>query len=540
MSKTMKTPSQGLRCVVQVGFAGSRQLVKPAPEPAAAAEIDAVIRAHLITQLCNLPKELKLGTGHFLCGISQVAVGADTLFCEACRELDIPQRIFLSQHGDDYLAAVNSEGVPDFDPREREKARQLLDSPHVIQERVVSDAAGRRERFEDVSLEILRVSDVVVCLLRDDANGVKKGGTLELLERAQARERPALEIRVTMKDGQPVLASEWHNLDKFEPPALPAELASIPASDPADRAWPDVEEYGNALKDFASAQARGRQRWFRYSAVFIILTHVLATVCASVALAAHGLRPSHEVHEVILGLLGLEIGTLLLGFLAHYNLHRSKTAALWAMSRLAAEVYRSVRAAGKSHVYLHYLFQLPMPERILPVLRTLNVLKLRSTRPFRNEPWQPLRDAYVSARLDGQIKYYTDRLAEDQPWLHVATRAFGVLSVLAIGATVFKLLIVAGVAGNALAAEHELTASLGVLAIILPVLAVGTMSLAAAMDLEARTHTFGDVLKLLQRQRKLLTQAATRREFEGLMLRAEAALLGETANWYSRRSYLGV
>jgi hypothetical protein len=38
----------------------------------------------------------------------------------------------------------------------------------------------------------------------------------------------------------------------------------------------------------------------------------------------------------------------------------------------------------------------------------------------------------------------------------------------------------------------------------------------------------------------MLMLAVTRREFEGLMLECEARLLGETVNWYSRRSYLGV
>jgi len=198
----MTTPSRGLRCVVQVGFAGSRRLVEPAlGDFAAAAKLDDDIRAQLIAHLRELPAKLGLGEEHFLCGISQVAVGADTLFSEACRELAIPQRVFLPQHREEYLTAVNSEGIPDFDEAERTKARKLLDDAHVIQERVVSDAPGRRERFEDVNLEILHVSDLVVCLLRDNADA-KKGGTLELLERAQTRGVPALELRVAVKDGR--------------------------------------------------------------------------------------------------------------------------------------------------------------------------------------------------------------------------------------------------------------------------------------------------------------------------------------------------
>src|SRR5262245_36268266 len=128
----MTSPACGLRCVVQVGFAGSRRLVEPAPsDPAAAAKLDDVIRAHLITHVRDLRTSLKLSGAHFLCGLSQVAVGADTLFSQACRELDIPQRIYLPQHRDAYVNAVDSEGVPDFDPTERAEALSLCDSPHV-------------------------------------------------------------------------------------------------------------------------------------------------------------------------------------------------------------------------------------------------------------------------------------------------------------------------------------------------------------------------------------------------------------------------
>jgi hypothetical protein len=185
-----------------------------------------------------------------------------------------------------------------------------------------------------------------------------------------------------------------------------------------------------------------------------------------------------------------------------------------------------------------------MPDRIRPILRTLSVLKLRSTRPHRDEPWDALRDEYVGKRLDdeqsGQIPYYTKALATERPRLQNATRLFGVFSVLAIGATVVKVLAITPTTGHALELPQWLTPALGVLAIILPVLAVGTLSLAGAMDYEARTHTFGEVLTFLRRQRELLRHAVTRREFEGLMLETEARLLGETANWYSRRSYLGV
>lgn len=70
--------------------------------------------------------------------------------------------------------------------------------------------------------------------------------------------------------------------------------------------------------------------------------------------------------------------------------------------------------------------------------------------------------------------------------------------------------------------------------------AVGGLSWSAAIDCEARVETFGETLRFLRRQRPLLEQAASAGEFDGLLLETETTLLGETVNWFSRRSNTGV
>src|SRR6185369_701309 len=110
------------------------------------------------------------------CGISQIAIGADTLFTEACARANVPQRIFLPQSRAEYLNAKGAEGTPDFDDVQRETAARLLRSEHIIQERVVGLSEDRTERFEETNLEILRVSDLVVCLA-GTRNSNRRGGT---------------------------------------------------------------------------------------------------------------------------------------------------------------------------------------------------------------------------------------------------------------------------------------------------------------------------------------------------------------------------
>jgi len=85
-----------------------------------------------------------------------------------------------------------------------------------------------------------------------------------------------------------------------------------------------------------------------------------------------------------------------------------------------------------------------------------------------------------------------------------------------------------------------LVSFLPLLTILLPVLAVAALSLAAAFDLEARRHTFKEMHEFLERQTRHLTEAASEREFAKLLLETESRLLGETVNWFSRRSFTGV
>src|SRR5579863_681072 len=173
---------ESLPCVVQLGFAGSRNLWgDDAGSPERVSELDAAAQEYLKKRLENLRGDLGLKQNHFLVAISQLACGGDTFFTKACGSLGIHQRIFLPQHRAEFLDAKDSDGAPDFTPAQRAEAELLFESPHIIQERVVSHSADRTERFAETNAEILRVSDVVVCLRRVDAVG-RTGGTTELLE----------------------------------------------------------------------------------------------------------------------------------------------------------------------------------------------------------------------------------------------------------------------------------------------------------------------------------------------------------------------
>ncbi len=113
-------------------------------------------------------------------------------------------------------------------------------------------------------------------------------------------------------------------------------------------------------------------------------------------------------------------------------------------------------------------------------------------------------------------------------------------SLFAVLATLSKLLIKCYGLSSDYPIWSLISDALGFIAIVSPVIAVGSVSLAAALDLEARVHTYEEMLQFLKRQEGMLNRSYTRREFEKFMLETESYLLGETANWFTRRSFTEV
>lgn len=524
-----------LPLAVHVGFSGARRLWPAGSTADPVAE--QVVAALLREALAELPTALGLSSQHFVVGVSQIAVGADMLFTEALAALGWGQRIFLPERRDDYLNAVGSEG-DDFTPEQRERARRYLGSSHLIEERVVSTAESRSDRFDDTNLQILTEADVLVCLRRED-QASRPGGTLQMMERAKARGLVVLELRLSWIDGaKPHIEKQWHfdACPRFLAPALPP-VAQQPTTVLALQTslWPDPQDYATALKDQASARAKGRRSGFRWSAGMIVGTHLVATLIASLVLG-------HLIFDTVAKIaLFVEIALLIWGFLIHRQLHKGRHTEDWAMARLCAEVCRSTRAFGRMHGSLGYLLAMPFPQELKPVLRTLEVLHLRSMRAAPVGDWRTELERYVEKRLtspnrlQGQIAYYGHEQAKAQALAARASRFFMLMSFAAIAVTTIKLSM--KLLGVDLGQQVEW---FGVAAVVFPVGAVGVMSMAAALDAEAREHIFAQMRDFLITQSCRLKEAASHREAAALAIETETRLLGESVTWYSRRAYTGI
>lgn len=554
MSSSLSSIMSALPCVVQVGFSGSRNLYDRAGlAQADFARIDAEIEEILRVALLDLRRELGLSRAHFLAGVSQIAVGGDTLFTRCCgpegRAGLAMQRVMLPQPIDAYLTAEGSSG-PDFSPAERETARQLLRRPSIVHIQSVSSADSRAERFTDALHAILAASDVGVCLLRAGVVG-RPGGSVDFIEFARKAHKPVRLIEIAVVDGRVQPKHSWVERASFALPCLPhfADHISAPAEWVSEQ-LPSAVDFCATLKAHFSPQAKGARERFERMARIVLRTHLGATACAALAIVT-SLAFGSEAGLPLAGLLTVELGLLVWGRLTHDALHHgghgAPTVRAWATSRLTAEISRSVSAIGQTHLYLAHLSIL----RILPVkgldrlVDTIRWLHLRATVVQRDRPYQKMVADYLGERVDDQIGYLHQKSEEARRELQHCHRRFLLWWWLGLSASALKLAEIVSEHFLALPTSAHLAttaaaALFGVAAIVFPMLAVAALSWAAALDFEARASEFKEIHDFLERQRPLFEQVSSTREVRRLMIETETTLLGEVAQWYVRRAYSSV
>jgi len=427
----------------------------------------------------------------------------------------------------------------------------MLDSEHIIQERVVSDASDRGRRFEDTNLEIVRVSDVVVCLIREGADA-KPGGTAGFRDMAVNRQVPTLVIHVGIKDGRPAFREEWptlgndgrledeQRLSRDSSPRLalklPCELGHLPAPslEPSEF-WKD-HGYFETVRRRASDLAKRHRVLFTVAALLIIVFHVAATILATSVIVFHTKMALSWVET----LLSFEAILLIAGLYIHNRLHHSRTAEAWARSRLVTEILRSLKAIDPRHVYLGQFFQEPRPAELRTLLRTLSVLHLRATksREQSDAAWQEHREKYLAERVEGQIEFYSKKLNSARFWSGACNLVFLEAALLAWAATMLKLtLFFAEDFRWVIHVDEGLREVLGLFAVVLPAVAIAALSWTSANEFDSRARTFSAARNFLRRQKVLITRSRSLAEFEKLMLGTETVLLGENVTWYTRRTF---
>ena len=232
-----------------------------------------------------------------------------------------------------YFAASSPRGQPDFSAADRLEAEKLLASEHIIQERVVSDAGSRAARFEDCNRESC-ASAMCWCACSGLMPPADEAAA-EMFSLALSHGRKVLEVRVGLTEGRAKVVCEWHGPKGFPVPALPKSIETLsltpkPEQETGAAALPSVAEFCAAVKEHTSAQAKRHHGLFSRAALVVIATHVLATLCATVALASHGSHDAKAESMIraawwICALLVLELILLVAGLKTHLWLHHAKS-----------------------------------------------------------------------------------------------------------------------------------------------------------------------------------------------------------------------
>lgn len=559
-----------LPCVVQVGFAGARDLIGGLELTATQEQVEEELRRELEGILKPdgwLQKEMSLSQEHyFFCGVSQIAIGSDLQFTEACKALTIPQQVCLPVHREAYFSAKSSDGTDHFTKEQAAYAESLLKSAHVISERIVAESPDQTTRFEEVNMHLLRISDVVIGVVRKDQEA-KRGGTIPLLEAARRQKRHVVQITIDRGvDGGPRFQRAFSSGSNNRPQPLPPLLAAVRVTvkDGAPFGLPSIHDYATVVRNVTRTQAGQKKRFFDLSATTILKTHVTATALATLVLVLHGLHHpderqggyvwslhgGHLVFSIgLLFLLAIELYLLHKGWKVHGKLEHERTTVQWSTARSIAEIGRSVlNTPPELGVSLEHLFRLPFQSDLRSLVRTLNVLQFIALagRP-KADPIADRAKSYVKRRLTavpdneenlepGQRHYYNkdvngsfDELHRADQWFRRFTGVAWGFVVAEIGLLTFPGLALPWVSGIA-----------SFFAITCPVAAVAVLSWAASRDFEARHASYTATLRMINDMVPRLENAQSDVEFEQLVRKVEVRLLTEVLDWQSRMRHKGV
>ena len=525
MESAKPNVNEMLPVAVHVGFAGIRAIDSE--------------NGHL-QQLCNKQfeavfkkiTETLADRRPLFCGISQIAKGADTLFTEFCRAQGYLQKIYLPQSLSFFLQATGSSG-PDLSDKEKTRAKELSRSEHIIQIQTVSSSDDRHTRFEETNFEILKSSDVIICLINEPAKEGRKGGTYELLERAKNHKTPLFVIRYDAESKSFCTEIEEYNLEKLCPFRLPDQL-SKPIPQDKQQSVETLEGFVTVSKEITSEKAGTEKKKYENSVAVITWTHVIATSLAVITVFLSSVFENDLPLWLAIVLLVVELMLLITGFRYHNKFHHSKVTQTWAINRLISEINRSIVNVKIAHIDISYLRKISFSDNLIPLLNTLDVLYLKDLKGSPVEDCESIRKTYVDNRLSGskgQLTYYQSNLEKESAKQDTYTILFKTFSILAMVAILIKIVI------KYYHLEDHFVALMTAIIVIFPVVAVAVMSINISKDLEERQSTFRENIDYLTNIKTLLENANTITECQYLILKAEQKMLSEVVSWFNRMYY---
>jgi conflict system pore-forming effector with SLATT domain len=505
-----------------VGFSGKRQLGRP---EAVGKVIQDVLR------------DLQKVSDQRLVGISSAAIGSDLLFVDELVRAAIPWICVLPFPQGSFF---NELDFPDAEIREiaRQKIQYAADcevTGSLNDSAAVNESTWRRNRFADAGYRCLEQSDVMIMIV-SEADPIKRGGTMELLQRARLGSKPLILVD---PDSWEVRRENWppdthdplvEHLSQVVPGTLsPAEIRLVPT--PAAR--PIAE-----LRSGFAREARKHVPKIRWKATAVVILDALAAIITAAVFLlvrpqlAGALdfsfsrwKPTYAFMQILemSAFLFVTTGSL---FLVWLVMRRPEIEA--ANYRFAAEITRSALATWK------------IPRVSTRLVRTLPHEFKRFGRNLalfqRLDPGRPqaideslaglprsLANDYADNRILPQIDYYRREYNKARRRAGLAETAGLILSAIAV--------VSAGILAFG-HAEESGRALWGFAKLVAATAAPAAVSLLVIHEVKRRQTRYAETADELTRLDREIRQIDSFAELIELATALEQTLLGECFDWW--------
>jgi hypothetical protein len=487
-SRNDKPSAIHLPAVLAIGFTGHRNL----PD-----------EARCRKWISDFLQERKAATPGIVYGVSSAAAGGDLLFAESCLQLGLPLRILLPVPKDDFRS--------DFEAATWARVERVLSQAVSVE--VTGDDAPREERYYECGIETVQQSQLMIALW-DGQPSRGMGGTEEIVSFVKKVGKPLVwfhsETGAVQIYNEDTMRNLLHDPELEFLNQLPDRGATAPADSAAGlaSAWFGKID-GNASR-FAP-QVR------RLASIPIVYT-AAAAVCSGVA--SHGGASSAWLEaSAVLGITAAAVPAVL---------RLNQRQALWARTRTAAEVCRSVLALWSTPALYEVIGPEIIPE-LSGILMSLNYLRMedaaRSKASLEN-----FKAIYRRERLSGQIEYFSRHAERAER----EGRRFRVVAWLATG---LAILVAAwwSAAKNGLFGAHAPSASTLLALAVSGLFQVATVASALVVvnDCNRRQERYRELSNWLTDWDAQLDALRTWSSVLQVANRVEKALLVELLEWRS-------
>jgi len=363
-----------LPAVLAIGFTGHRNL----PDEKMSREC---IRSFLA--------EKKAATPCIVYGVSSVAEGADLLFAESCGQLGIPLRVMLPFPRDEFLRK--------FDAATRARAEQVMQNAVSLE--VTGDLAFSEQRYYECGVEMVQRTQLLVALW-DGQPPKGLGGTADIVAFATTMGRPVVCFHSVTGDVQ------YFNHDAGNGLRHDPELTFL--NQLPDRG---VTLPGDAASEIAKAWFRKLDANASRMAPQVRRLASIPIVCTAAAALVSGVASRTASPGISLAV-GAALGITAAALPAMLRL--SQRQALWARTRTATEVCRSVLSLWDAPGVYQVIGPEVIPE-LADMLMSLNLLKSLSASSGgapRVAPIEDFQKRYVGERVTQQIEYFSRHAVE--------------------------------------------------------------------------------------------------------------------------------